>query len=219
MEAISAQCLLGACASGANEHAWREFLRRYRKGLESGVRRGMRRVEYAAEQDEIEDVLQEIYCRLLEEGGRRLRASRGTTDGEIGSYLRRLAENVVLDRARASRAEKRRGAHVRSLLPSENALADPALSKEDSLLLRERAVAVLRVGRGSHDGSRRNAWIARKALVEGWTSREIARALAGSMSSGAVDAVLSRVYRRLRQAGLRVPRRQSSRRRRPCAAA
>ena len=84
MEAISAQCLLGACASGANDNAWREFMRRYRKGLESGIRRGMRRVDYFAAQDEVDDVMQEVYCRLLEADGRRLRATRGTTDGEIG---------------------------------------------------------------------------------------------------------------------------------------
>ena len=204
MEAISAQCLLGACASGANDNAWREFMRRYRKGLESGIRRGMRRVDYFAAQDEVDDVMQEVYCRLLEADGRRLRATRGTTDGEIGSYLRRLAENVVLDRIRAARAAKRQGAVVGSLSGGDAGLQDPGPSIEDALLFRERAAVALRACRGRrHDGSR-TEWIARMALVEGWSSGEISQALAGALSSGAIDAVLSRIYRRLRAAGLRL---------------
>jgi len=212
MEAISARCLLGACASGANDNAWREFIRRFRKGLESGVRSGLRRLAYDAPKDEIEDLLQEIYCRLLESDGRRLRATRGTTDGEIGSYLRRLAENVVSDRVRAARAAKRQSSVVRSLSGVENALADPAPSHEQTLLAREDAQRVLRVGVGRRMGSERSAWIARKALLEGWTSAEIARALRGGVTTGAVDAVLSRVYRRLRAAGVRLPRRRGERR-------
>jgi len=211
MEAISAQCLLGACASGGNEHAWQEFFRRYRKGLESGVRRGLRRFAFDGPKDEVEDLMQEIYCRLLEGGGRRLRASRGTTDGEIGSYLRRLAENVVLDRVRAAGAAKREGFGLRSLVGREEGLVDPAPTKEEALLLGERAAGLLRTCRGEHQSAKRNAWIARKALLEGWSSREIAQALGGSTSTGAVDAVVSRVYRRLRQAGLRVRRRSPRR--------
>jgi len=214
MEAISAQCLLGACASGANDNAWREFMRRYRKGLESGIRRGMRRVDYFAAQDEVEDVMQEVYCRLLEAGGRRLRSTRGTTDGEIGSYLRRLAANVVLDRIRAARAAKRQGAVVGALSGGDDGLQDPRPSIEDALLFRERAAGALRACRGRRHGSDRTVWIARKALVEGWSSVEISRALAGALSSGAVDALLSRVYRRLRVAGLRLPARAGAGRRR-----
>lgn len=210
MESISGQCLLGACAAGPNEDAWREFLRRYGRGLEAGLRRGLRRLARRGSREELQDLLQDVYCRLLEEDGRRLRASRGSSDGEIGSYLRRLAENVVLDQGRAARARKRQ-APVFLGADLDELTGDEANGAEERLLRRERALEVLRACQGPRRRPR-TEFIARKALFEGWSSREIARALPGATPS-LVDGVLTRVYRRLRERGFRPPRRATSRRR------
>jgi DNA-directed RNA polymerase specialized sigma24 family protein len=221
MEAISARCLLSACAAGTGDGAWNEFVRRFRPGLESGVRRGMRRTMLPPE--ELEDLMQEVYCRLLEGGGRRLLAPHAANDREVGAFLRRLAENVVLDRQRASRAAKRGADRVVALRGGDDAVVDRAPSAEERLLSRERSRHLLRLcgGRTSSSGAvparaqptRRTLWIVRKALFEGWTSREIARALGGAVTPGGVDAIVGRAYRRLRAQGVAVPRRRRSSRR------
>lgn len=203
----AARPLLEACAGGRDERAWIEFVRRYGRRLQAGVRRGLRRARRDETSEDVEDLLQDVYCHLLEGGGYRLLRPRGTSDPEISSYLGRLAENVVLDRIRAARASKRSVSVIPWQEDSMEAVARRSLSPEERVLLREREAQFARDCRIAAAHSSRSVWMLRMAILEGWSSQEISRALGARVSPANVDAVLHRLRRRLRRYGYRPVRR------------
>lgn len=206
MDHVSAQNLLRACACGRDRLAWEEFVRRYGRRLEAGVRRGLRLARREGGGDEIEDLVQEVYCHLLDREGRRLLRPRGSSDAEVGCYLGRVAENLVLDRARAARTAKRAAPRTSSHAPGPLGDSRGWVSPESRLLLREERRAFLR-GCRAVAGGRRSAWVARQAFLEGWSSLEISVALRGRISPANVDALLHRMSKRLLRFGFRPTRR------------
>jgi RNA polymerase sigma factor (sigma-70 family) len=167
----------------------------------------------AARVDQVEDVVQEVYCRLLDGGGRRLTACHAESEGQAVSYLARVVERVVIDQVRKRLAAKRgAGRTVASAGPQAKRLLerkeDPAGTPEDRLLAAERRRLVLAHWRdiGSAPQGRRNLRILRLALIEGWSSREIARTL-GKLAPSSVDSVVHRLRRRLSEEGVALPRR------------
>jgi DNA-directed RNA polymerase specialized sigma24 family protein len=145
----------------------------------------------------VEEILQEVYFRLLVGGA--LRRLRGRSLGELVSFLGTVAERTAFDHARQARASKRDGAReVRLGRRKMEQIADPRQSPERDLL---RADTERHFLRRCHDlperGPRgRNAWVARLALVEGWTSREIAEASGGRLSAVSVACLIHRLRRR-----------------------
>jgi RNA polymerase sigma factor (sigma-70 family) len=167
----------------------------------------------AARADQVEEVVQEVYCRLLDGGGRRLSACHAESEGQAVSYLARVVERVVIDQVRKRLAAKRgAGQTVASAGPQAKRLLerkeDPAGTPEDRLLAAERRRLVLAHWRdiGSQPQGRRNLRILRLALIEGWSSREIARTL-GKLAPSSVDSVVHRLRRRLSEEGVALPRR------------
>ncbi len=60
--------------------------------------------------ERVEDLVQEVYCRLLGGGGSgRPRQFRGSSEAQLMSYLQRVAVSVVIDASGATLAEKRLG--------------------------------------------------------------------------------------------------------------
>ncbi len=157
--------------------------------------------------------MQEVFCRLLDDGGRRLRRCRAGCAEEADSYLGRMADRIVVDQIRTGSAAKRGGGLVGldwSLIGglTDNVL-DPSGTPEDRLLARERLAELAGVIRelGDRLGGGRGARILRLALFDGWTSREIARHLGGRLTATGVDSQLHRLRRRLASGGLQLPRR------------
>jgi RNA polymerase sigma factor (sigma-70 family) len=208
MERCEAAQLLRQCASRANEASWNELIRRYGRRLELGVRRGLRRAGMQAAPERVEELLQEVYCRLLERGGQALARFHGDSEGEASAYLGRLAENVVLDWVRSSLAQKR-AAHAAAeseLLARRRRASGP--SPEEATLLgecRRLLAARCREAVGRH--AARQLWVLRLALLEGWSSREIAAATHGELRPGSIDSLVARVRRRLAAQGCELPRR------------
>lgn len=162
----------------------------------------------------VEEILQEVYCRLLGMGA--LRRLRGRTRGELIAYLGTIAERTAYDHARQSRASKRDGTReVRLTRRRMEQIPDPRQSPERDLLLAETERHFLGRCRDMPErGPRgRNAWVARLALIEGWTSREIADASGGRLSATYVACLIHRLRRRFelegaaRAASRRQPRR------------
>jgi RNA polymerase sigma factor (sigma-70 family) len=163
--------------------------------------------------EQVEEVMQEVYCRLLDGGGRRLSACHAESEGQAVTYLGRVVERVVIDQLRKRLAAKRGvgqtvrldGPGVRHLLEQK---VDPAGTPEDQLLAAERRRLVLAHWRdiGREMQGRRNLRILRLALIEGWSSREIARTL-GKLAPSSVDSVVHRLRRRLSEEGVALPRR------------
>ena len=210
--------LLERCATGQENAAWDELMDRYGRRLAGGVGRGLRRAGLWLERQDREDLLQEVYCKLLENRGRRLRRCRGRGDLAVGAYLARIAETVTLDHLRSRAADKRGGGRVVSLerparYGRSRSVRDPAVSPEERLLARERRnmfIGRCRRAAGAKT-TRRDLRILYLAFFEGLTSRQVARIVGDGLSPNSVDSVIYRVRRRLAEGGMPLPRRRSDR--------
>lgn len=165
--------------------------------LRRRVRDGMRRLGLRPRPDEVGESVQEVYCRLLQGGPRRLRRLRGIERGGVLTYLGRVADSVLIDEIRSARAAKRGGgprAH-QSIQGLDNPDADP----EGALLESERRRMLVRhlLDLADREGlNRRDVRILWLAVVEEWRSRDLARAF--ELTPRYVDTLLHRVRRQLR---------------------
>lgn len=203
---------------------WDLFVRRYGSWLR-------RRCWYVLQQgggqvytDEVDELVQEVYCRLLENGRCQLRCFRGDSEKALLAYLARVARHVVLDHLRYRFAAKRSAVPVVSnvsstaMRPCKVAVARGEtqvellegvpclrLSPERQAVRRQERRDFVRRCRETGGGRSgpRNARIAWLALLEGWSSREIAARV--SLTPSAVDTVVYRVRRRLAAYGVEVP--------------
>jgi len=204
----------GLCFSSSSkpEAAWEELIVRFGGGLKARVGSVLRRCGVQPRSEHVEEIVQEVYCRLLAGGSRRLRRCRATSESQVGAYLGRVAERVALDQLRAARAQKRGGAGTavaaveaegrpgewwgRRGEGQERAAVDPRANPEELVLSRERLRLFLErcgalAGRRDY---RRNARILALA-VAGMNSGEIARAVGGALTARSIDGLLLRVRR------------------------
>ncbi|MEO7794438.1 MAG: hypothetical protein ABIV06_06650 [Thermoanaerobaculia bacterium] len=210
---ISSADLFRSCASGTCERAWAEFVARFHGRLVSAVRRALLRLGNLGENEpRVEDLVQEIYCRLLGEGARR-RRFHGQSEAQLMTYLQRVAVSVVVDARREALAAKRWGGHRVAwvdwrLVPAAG-VVDP-FGPEDRLLAGERRRAFLAICRQAlgRKVTPSMVRIARLALLEGWTSREIAASPGATMGVAGVDSVIYRLRRNLAGRGIALPRRE-----------
>ena len=205
--------LLARCASSFEPEPWREFVHRFEDRLTGGIDRAVRRFGVRLSREEREDLVQDAYCRLLDKQALGLRRCRARRETEVGAYLGRIGERVVVDHLRAGAALKRgRRLVVDHLLTHEQDLAEIAEerspSPEDWVLSRERRQFFLArcrevVGkRASHEMT-----VLYLAFFEGHSSREICHRLGGGLTPSCVDSMVHRVKQRLAVLGLRLPRR------------
>jgi len=191
---------------------WEDLPRRYHSWLSFQVRRTASRlgVRSIPDSDWVQDTVQDVYCRLLAGGGRRLRLCPAGADGIAFGYLARVAQNAVYDRLRTeatvqrgSRVSIRRGRQA-MLLAAER--PDPSPDPERRALLIEAAGLFLDRCRIAADGRMpgRDARIAWLALVECWSSREISRELGGHPRPRSIDTLVWKIRRRLAADGVKI---------------
>ena len=205
---VTARELVARCTVRDCAESWQEFLSRYGWALAATVRRALSGVGWSISRDIEEDLLQEIYCRLLADGRRRLRNCNGIDDRTVTGYLCRIAENVVVDHLRRSNAVKR-GRRLLTQPPADSGVCpvdtapDPRASADREILVREsRRMFFNRAVRVLHGPNRRrDLWVTYLAVFEGWSSRDIAGRLA-SITANNVDSVVHRTRRRLAAAGI-----------------
>lgn len=154
-------------ASGFSEAEFRAFYDATARPLRAWLRR-------IAGQDQVDDLAQEAYLRLLRTPARTLPVD------ERRAYLYRVASNLVAD---AWRAEKRRG--TRATAVDADTLPAPQ-ARPGEVLDMSRALGRLRLG------ERTLLWL---AYVERASHREIARAL--DVREASVRVMLSRARRKL----------------------
>ncbi len=204
-------CTADCTSTGRDNLAWGEFVLRFQPLLRSSIARVLRRLDHRASPEAIDDLVQDVYCRLLERGSE---AFRGDNEGEVVSYLRRVCESVVVDRHRGRSTQKRGG---RTLLidldPQRRTLAelvvDGGSSPEERCLHRELRGLLLDGCRLLYQGRRpdRNVAIFELAVLDGWTSREIAEEFDWGLKAGSIDSVVHRQRKRLKRRGLEAPER------------
>lgn len=213
MDHVDCRRLLDQCIETNDERAWEELLERFRSRLLSAIRRGLGRIGASQDAERIEDLLQEVYCRLLDRDRWALKACRGRSEGEIAAYLMRLAENVVLDELRREVALKRGGGSVvrGAGVGLDERIASAELEPEERIHLARLRRQFLRSCRLVCGDSARNSRIAQAAFLEGWTSPEIVRTLASDLKVASVDSLLCRLRRRFSERGIELPPRGAGR--------
>ncbi|HEY4592235.1 MAG TPA: hypothetical protein VIJ61_07495 [Thermoanaerobaculia bacterium] len=187
--------------------SWEELVGRYGHHLHGQVRWSLYRAGLSPEPDQVEDRVQEVYCRLLLGGTLLLRQFRRWSELQVVRYLRRTVRRVVCDEKRAARAVKR-GAGFEIALAGRlaglaNRVVDSRGTPEELAILAEaRRVLLARcrmvaAAAMCPDDRQRNLRVLRWAFVEGWSSQEIVRAEGGRMAISSVDTLVHRARRRL----------------------
>lgn len=211
------RALLARCASAESRGSWEEFVARFGGMIHAGVRQTLQAQGDEPLPEDVEDLRQEVYCRLLARGRRNLRHFRGRSEDELTSYLQTIVRSVVLEHLRRRAARKRGGAGALPILwglghatelPGLR-LDDRSGSPELRLLVAERRRRWLeRCQRVIVEQcSRRDLRVLRLAFFRGLSSPEISRALGGQLAPSSVDSVVHRARRRLAACGLPIPRR------------
>lgn len=197
-----------------------DLVQRYGSYLRRAVYRALRAAGvrlHRGEPEPVDELMQEVYCRIFAAEGRCLQQCRAGSTGQVAAFLARVAERVVFDHLRRGAAEKR----GRALLadwdePEGTALrpvaVDPAASPEERLLGEERRRQLFdRFARNGHLPARphweRDLRILHLALVEGWSSPEISERFGGRLAPSSVDSLIHRLRRRLAAGGVQLPRR------------
>ncbi|HEX3129081.1 MAG TPA: ECF-type sigma factor [Thermoanaerobaculia bacterium] len=194
-----------------HETGWEACVLPFEDWLRKRVSRIMKRAGLRPEPEHVREIVQDVYCRLLEGGPLRLETLRKLHLPGTLTYLTRVARSTVFDQVRAARAARRGGRRLRIRLEH---VADPSPTPEDILLLSECRLLVWRRflsigGSGGPGGpAPRNARILWLALVEGWGSRELGRAFA--LAPRSVDTLVHRLRRRCADGGLELRRRRRS---------
>lgn len=93
--------LVGLCLE-RDEHAWREFVRRYEPALRATVRKTISRaLRTVLDSDAIEDMIGDFYVRVLERDMLKLRKWHGAErKGEIMALLTMIANGIAIDHVR-----------------------------------------------------------------------------------------------------------------------
>jgi RNA polymerase sigma factor (sigma-70 family) len=203
VEAADVLALWRRCCEGDGERDWEALFARVHARLRRLVRRHLWRAsDDVPRREDVEELTQEVYCRLLGNDRRALRACRARTTGELWCYLDRVCASVVVDRHRARHALKRRGAPAGAggtkQSEPDSTLQDPQWCPDERLRrarAREHILATCEALASCPVVASRNVFIVESVVFEGRTIDEVATRV-GMRKSG-VSSVLTRLRRRL----------------------
>lgn len=195
--------LIHQCCRTDSGPAWEELVRRFGNVIREAVYDATHVLEVARCHDLRQELVQEVYCRLLEDRRRYLRRFRGSSETEARTFFARVARSVVHTHARRLRAQKRGGAQDPAKLVACGAATGmiyPNPSPELRLLRREKLRtfwARAREALGDDPAGRRKLSILRLATVEGFTHQEISHRIRGALRPTGVGSLIFRVRRQL----------------------
>lgn len=215
MQSSEARDLILRCAEVRDRDVWQQFIDRFGRRLWSAVRRTLQRFDARLSEDEHQDLVQEVYCRLLERRGRNLRRCRGGDEGAVSAYLWKVTESVVVDHLRSRSAEKRGRQAMLVVHPDGESdplqlAVDSRLTPEERCLLLEERTSLLHRCRDlvSRRSPERDLAVLYLAFFGGLTSREICRCLGRGLTPSTVDSLVHRFRKRLSREGVEMPRRR-----------
>jgi RNA polymerase sigma factor (sigma-70 family) len=199
-----------------DEAAWQEFVYRYHPAIKAAVAKTFRsRVGQETERraqfpdDLIEDLVQTVYVRLVEEGNRALERFEGEHENSIYRYLGIISMNVVRDHFREAKAQKRPkvtfsldellensgdGGMLKDAISSID--GKPIMGSALNLTMEDVEAALIRsVSRRHRD---RDALIFKLRYLDGLTLEEIRTALRLDISAMGIGSILNRINGKLR---------------------
>ncbi len=183
---------------GNEERLWGEIFDVYLKDLYRYVRAEM--VKYCiAHVVEVDDLVQNACCRLIENGDPR--QIRRRSEGEVRGYLKAMARSIVIDWMRGRYAQKRGPQFQRVSLLEQCDLdvRDQRLEPEAEYLLLERLKSYLSFCRQRLEGRnlRRDFEYFLWSRMLGMTGKEIALAQNEGVNPKSVCSLLSRIKRKI----------------------
>jgi RNA polymerase sigma factor (sigma-70 family) len=177
-EDLSSADLLRLCGQRLTDPAlWKEFQRRFHKTVLTFVMRGMSNAFRDDRLEEVCDIAQDVYLRMLDNDGRMLRSFKGDTDFSVKAFLSRVAVNVVFDHYRRNNAEKRRPAEVISIEDARQQgrdFAGEAVELDIASILSWIDVERLMDSESDRRNAARNVLIFKLHHVDGFSVQEIA---------------------------------------------
>ena len=198
-----------------DEDAWREFVHRYHNAIKSSVAktfhlRANQEIDRRAQfpDDLIEDLVQNVYIRLVEEGNRALNRFAGEHENSIFQYLSIIAINVVRDHFREGKALKRpklsfsldelmENAGDAGMLKDAVSIDGSAYGGSTSVSIEDIEAAVKNsVSRKHRD---RDLLIFKLRYCEGLTLEEIKTAMSLDISPIGIGSILNRIIGKLRE--------------------
>ena len=204
MSTLDACELFNRCLARRDGGDWQEFVDRYDGQVRSTVRLTAMRCGVPLVGADLEEMVQELYCRLL---AARSGGFRGRDEKQLVKYLNQAIYNLIVDRRRAHYTQKRRS--MRQRFAGTSDVPEPRADPEEQLLGKERRKLFfqrcLEIARCDRVVVELRAL--KMALLEGWSSREIARRLEGGLDARQIDNLVQRLRRHLAKDGISLPRR------------
>jgi len=207
--------LLKRCSQRpADEGAWREFVRRYHSTIKGNVTKTFhQKVRSESErkqqfpEDLIDDLVQAVYARLVEDRTRALTRFVGAHENSIFQYLGMISINVVRDHFREAKAQKRPkiALSLEDLIENQGDASVPeALSQidgrpsisESGFSVDEIEQALPRVVSGKHRD--RDVLIFKLRYYEGLTFDEIKKVMGLELSPVSIGSILQRIVIKLK---------------------
>lgn len=225
VDELTTEALLRRCRKRPpDEAAWHEFVRRYHSLIEANVGKTFqlraaqeleRRPQFL--NDSIDDLVQTVYFRLIDDDCRVLKAFRGEFENSFAAYLKLISINVVRDHFRRNKTDKRpkisfsldeliensgEGGMLRGVWSdidgNRSGSGAPDLTMEDIDALLKKTLT-----RKDRD---RNILIFKLRHCDGLTIDEIKTTLALDLSTRGIASVLSRINERIRRTIQKQPR-------------
>lgn len=216
--------LLNRCSRRPpDDVAWQEFVRRYNATIRLHVVKTFhQKVSQETDrkpqfpEDVIDDLIQAVYMRLVEDQNRALNRFEGEYDNSIYQYLAMISINVVRDHFREIHAQKRPKVSfsLDEITDSSSGILDEkikymegraSVNSSTRLSFEDIERALNRsVSKKNRD---RDILIFKLRFYEGMTLEEITRALGLDISAVSVGSILTRILKKIRpmleQAGKR----------------
>ena len=203
---VSAPDLVRECGEKLTDRElWRQFQERFQGLIFMYVMRSLR---LRMIQDDVSgivpDLAQEVYLKLVQHEGRVLRSFKGTTEFSVRAFLAKISASVVHDYQRSAGTEKRSAqvvpidymaeAESQVKKSAEAPEFDPSqLSSILSWIDMERVIE----GEPDRKNARRNALIFQLHYINGFESGEIARFPGFGLTKSGVQAILTRLRKRI----------------------
>ncbi len=191
---LSPKALLVACSESNDEMVWTEFIRRFQVVIASAVLRTARLWEEPS-RSLLDDLIQETYLKLCEDGCRLLRSFHPQREDSVYGFLKVVAANVVHDHFRLALAAKRgvKWTQTMDSLPMEPKTAAPDSFDLLSHRLRlEQVDKILSQVTAGKDQERKRIifWLRHR---QGLTASEIADIPSIGLTTEGVESVLVRL--------------------------
>ncbi|HVS02594.1 MAG TPA: sigma-70 family RNA polymerase sigma factor [Thermoanaerobaculia bacterium] len=187
--------------------SWDHLVHDHGRHLTGAVARAMRQCGWPPQRDDVDELVQETYCRLLASPEGRAGGLRRREPAQLRAYLNRVAASVVTDHLRSRLAVKRGAGRVVSAQslarPVLEQRADGSPTAEESLLRQAGRRALLERLRGRLRGRRagRDLRVLELAVVEELTAAEICERLGGALAPTTIPTLLHRLRQELAVGG------------------